>query len=410
MADNDLDKPLGLVKKAPRNRIGAALVPALFWSFGCLAVIGIAYLQLRGDPFGGEPHAIAVIEKAPAPPPAALPQDNATTAPAQHGVATSTSSVESALQVEDQSGVKVVRPSGATPPGSMIIDVPRALGTHLAPAPDHRLGEKSRYGTLPRIGPDGARPADVYARPFVNVVGKANGPRIALVVGGMGLSQASTTTAIATLPPAVTLAFAPYGADLEADAARARDAGHEIILQLPMEPMDYPNTNPGPHALVTSVSRAQNIEDLHWLLSRFTGYVGVGNFLGNKFTGDTDAMTPFLREIANRGLFYFDDGTSPRSVAATLAADLNLSGVKADLVLDSPARPEAIDAALSKLEAMARQKGIAIGTASGLPVSLERIERFAREAEARGVTLIPLSAARNFASVSADWHAQDAPH
>jgi polysaccharide deacetylase 2 family uncharacterized protein YibQ len=409
MADNDLDKPLGLEKKAPRNRIGAALVPALLWSFGCLAVIGIAYLQLRGDPFGGEPHAVAVIEKAPAPPPPDAPQDHAAT-PAQHSIATSTSSVETAFQVEDQSGVKVVRPSGATPPGAMIIDVPRALGTHLAPAPDHRLVEKGRYGLLPRIGADGARPADVYARPYVSVLGKTNGPRIALVVGGMGLSQASTATAIATLPPAVTLAFAPYGNDLEADAARARDAGHEIILQLPMEPIDYPATNPGPHALVTSVSRAQNIDDLHWLLSRFTGYVGVGNFLGGKFTADNDAMTPFLREIAARGLFYFDDGTSPRSVAATLAADLNLSGVKADLVLDAPARPEAIDSALAKLEAMARQKGIAIGTASGLPVSLERIERFAREAEARGVTLIPLSAARNFSNASTDWHAQDAPH
>ncbi len=410
MADDDLDKPLGLEKKTRRTP-GSSFAPLVFWGLGCLCVAAFAYLELRGDPYGGEPHAVALLEKAPSQPQTKNPQDRAAaTEPAQRSSATSTPSIETALQVEDESGVKVVRPAGATPPGAMIIDVPRALGTRLAPAPDLRLVEKSRYGLLPRIGPDGARPADVYARPLGIALGKTSGPRIALVVGGMGLSQASTAAAIATLPPAVTLAFAPYGNELEADAARARDAGHEIILQLPMEPIDYPKMNPGAHALVTSTSRAQNVDDLHWLLSRFTGYVGVGNFLGGKFTADNEAMAPILREIAARGLFYFDDGTSPRSVAATLAADLNFSTVKADLVLDAQARPEAIDVALTKLEAMARQRGLAIGSASGLPVSLERIGRFAREAESRGLTLIPLSAARNLANLSADSHAKDAPH
>jgi polysaccharide deacetylase 2 family uncharacterized protein YibQ len=410
MADDDLDKPLGLEKKTRRTP-GSSFAPLVLWGLGCLCVATFAFLELRGDPFGGEPHAVALLEKAPSQPQTRESLDRAAaTDPAQHGAATSTPSVETALQVEDESGVKVVRPAGTAPPGAMIIDVPRALGTRLAPAPDRRLVEKSRYGLLPRIGPDGARSADVYARPLVTALGKTSGPRIVLVVGGMGLSQASTAAAIAMLPPAVTVAFAPYGNELEADAARARDSGHEIILQLPMEPIDYPTLNPGPHALVTSASKAQNIEDLHWLLGRFTGYVGVGNFLGGKFTADNEAMGPILREIAARGLFYFDDGTSPRSVAASLAADFNLSALKADLVLDAPARPEAIDIALTKLEAIARQKGLAIGTASGLPVSLERIGRFARDAESRGLTLIPLSAARNLANSSADAHAQDTPH
>jgi polysaccharide deacetylase 2 family uncharacterized protein YibQ len=431
--DDDFERPLGLAK---RRRRGNHLHPALLAAF-CAAAFGIAavtWLDWRGDRLGGEPHAIARLETPARSRPEAAPvtqqiesaaaqsqtQLQATqlqtaqaaqtqaaqtqTAPA----APATIGVESATEVETQSGVKVVRSRGGGPPGALIIDVPQTLGIRLVPAPDRRLVENGRYGPLPRIGPDGSRPADVYARPLVTGLSKENGPRIALVVGGMGLSPALTAAAIANLPPAVTLAFAPYGADLPAAAARAREAGHEIILQVPMEPLDYPQTNPGPHALITSHSAAANLDDLHWLLSRFSGYVGVGNFLGGKFTADDKAMAPILQEIGSRGLFYFDDGSSPRSLAAARAADFNLTAIKADVVVDAVARPEAIDAALKKLEAMARQQGIAIGAASGLPMSLDKLAQFARMAEAHGLVLVPLSAARNIARLSEDTRPREA--
>jgi uncharacterized protein len=409
MASDDLDRPLGLEQKfKPRRGWPTGLLSLL--AFGGLAG-AFVFLQWQGDPFGGEPHAVAMLEKTAVPPQAKDPQpQTAMTEPDKTNAPAAPKGMETAENVESRSGVKVVRPSGANMPGALIIDVPRALGVRLVPAPDRRLVEKSRYGLIPRIGPDGARPADVYARPLVPAFGKINGPRIVLVVGGMGLSESSTATAIAALPPAVTLAFAPYGNDLEADAARAREAGHEIILQLPMEPVDYPRVNPGPHALVTAHGAAENIEDLHWLFSRFTGYVGVGNFLGGKFTADDSSMTPILQEIASRGLFYFDDSSAPRSVALARAADVNLNAVKADIVVDAVARPEAIDLALKKLEALAREKGLAIGAASGLPVSLDRLTRFSREAEAHGLVIVPLSAVRNIARVSEESRSQDVPH
>jgi uncharacterized protein len=407
MTGDDFTRPLGLEKKGKRHRARLA-VPLLLASLGGL-VASFVFLNLLGDPFGGEPYVIAMLEKAAPAQQSNEPQKEASADPVQHASPAATPNTETAADVESQSGVKVVRPAGTNTPRAMIIDVPRTLGTHLAPAPDRRLIEKGRYGPLPRVGPDGARPADVYARPIVTAFGKANGPRIVLVVGGMGLAQSATANAIDMLPPAVTLAFAPYGDDLAADAARAREAGHEIILQLPMEPIDYPRVNPGPHVLVTSRSAAENIDDLHWLMSRFSGYVGVANFLGGKFTAEDAAMTPILQEIATRGLFYFDDASAPRSVALARAADVKLTAVKADLVLDAVARPEAIDLALKKLEALAREKGMAIGTASGLPMSLERLERFAREAEARGLVLVPLSAARTIARVSEDSSSREAP-
>lgn len=291
--------------------------------------------------------------------------------------------------IEQRSGVKIIRPGGSATPGALIIDVAKALNTGRAAASDPRLIEQTRYGPVPRIGLDGTRPAETYARPAVSLPGL---PRIALLVGGMGLSPRATEAAIAGLPGTVTLGFAPYGADLARETALARQAGHELVLEIPMEPFDFPHDNPGPHTLVADAAKASNSDNLTWLMSRFSGYAGVANFLGGKFTADERALTPVLREIAARGLFYVDDGTSARSLAMTLAAGQQLAAARADIVLDSTARPEAIEAALARLEAIARDKGLAIGVASALPASVEIIGRFARALEARGFALVPLSA------------------
>ena len=123
------------------------------------------------------------------------------------------------------------------------------------------------------------------------------------------------------LPPAVTLAFTPYGSDPGKLAERARAQRHEILLQIPMEPFDYPDNDPGPQTLLTSLAPEQNIDRMHWMMSRFQGYVGVANYMGSRFTASDTAFAPVLREVAQRGLMYLDDGTSPRSLAGQIAGD-----------------------------------------------------------------------------------------
>jgi polysaccharide deacetylase 2 family uncharacterized protein YibQ len=330
------------------------------------------------DRLAGEPYAVATIDqRASAPAPAAT-----------KGV----SEQLSASQIEAQTGVKIVRNGGAHAPGSLIIEVPEALGLHLNPAPDERLIEKSRYGLLPRIGPDGARPADVYARPSLVPANLKGAPRIALLVGGLGLNEEGTAQAIRQLPGAVSLGFAPYGVGLERLAADAREAGHEAILQIPMESFDYPTDNPGPHTLLAAASESQILDDLHWLMARFPGYVGIANFLGAKFTADEAALSPVLRDVAGRGLLYVDDGSSPRSLARGLAARLNLPTIGADVVIDASPKPQAIDEALTRLEGLARANGSALGVATALPVSIEHISHWARSLEGRGLALTPVSA------------------
>jgi hypothetical protein len=354
------------------------------------------FLIETDDHMGGEPYAVASIDRHAVA--IAAPAQPATPAsPGVDGGATSAIgpfASATASQVEGGSGVKVVRGRGAAAPGSLIIDVPEAIGLRLTPAPDKRLVERSKYGQLPRIGADGARPSEVYARPLLlsDALG-AGAPRVALLVGGLGLSEGGTADAIARLPAAVSLGFAPYGADVERDAARAREAGHETLLQLPMEPFDYPANDPGPHTLLSRLSEVENLDNLHWLMTRFTGYVGVMNFLGAKFTADPAALTPVLTDVASRGLVYVDDGTSPRSLARDKAPGLNLRAAGADVVIDADPSPQAIEAALLRLEGLARANGLAIGVATALPASIEHIGRWARNLEARRLGLIPVSAA-----------------
>ncbi|QLP96969.1 MAG: divergent polysaccharide deacetylase family protein [Rhodoblastus sp.] len=291
--------------------------------------------------------------------------------------------------------MRVNRPAGMTAPGALIIQVPQPGGVEapalaLNPAPDPRLVEKTPQGAIPRIGADGARPSEVYARPVIVGAGlKPGAPRLALYVDGLGLAPGPTQAAIA-LPPAVTLAFAAIGEGLARQAAAARDAGHEILLQAPMEPPDYPANDPGPDTLLAS-DPARNLPRLHAMMARFSGYVGLANYLGGRFLADEPALTPVLRDVAARGLIYVEDVAGERSLASALAGRLGLTVLRADVVVDRGDGAEAVKASLDRLEAMARERGAAIGAASALPVATAQIKRWAEGLEARGVALVPLS-------------------
>ncbi|KQR79295.1 divergent polysaccharide deacetylase family protein [Rhizobium sp. Leaf341] len=274
--------------------------------------------------------------------------------------------------------------------GPAIIEVGPVRGQdpRMAAQPNELLLEDAPEGRLPVIGPDGLRPMDQYARPWSG----ARGTRIALVIGGMGLSQTGTQSAIRTLPPAATLAFAASGNSLQRWMQEARRTGHEILLQVPLEPFDYPTNNPGPQTLLVGDGARQNLAQLHDALGKITNYTGIMNFLGGRFLSNAEALEPVMREIGQRGLLFLDDGTSAQSLTSTLGDALNVPYAFGDVVVDTQLDRTAILRKLDDLERIARRNGTAIGTASAFDESVSAIAQWMDEAEKRGIEFVGVSA------------------
>ncbi len=260
-------------------------------------------------------------------------------------------------------------------------------------AVDPEMIDETTSGPLPKIAPDGRQAWQVYARPFTKP--EAKKPLVAVIVAGLGLSQAPTQSAIQQLPGAVTLAFVPYAKNLGDWIAQARAAGHEVLLELPMEPADYPNSDPGPHTLLTSIPAEENMERLNWLLGRFPGYVGVTNYMGAKFTASETHMQPVLQALKERGLLYLDARANRKSVAARVAKEIDMPRAANNRFIDREASRVSIDARLYELERIAKSVGTSVGIAFPFPVTVERLSAWIAGMEKKGLVLAPLTAVAN---------------
>jgi polysaccharide deacetylase 2 family uncharacterized protein YibQ len=392
LSSDDLNAPLGQDKRKGLPKFPAAAPQILAGALGLFGILAVAWAIFVNDPLGGEPTAVVATGSAAKQPakPAGDGQQQS-----RHDEAPS----------DKAPSVSVAIPSAALPPGSKTITIidgssgkqqdvvipgKSSGSTQKAPA-DQRLLETTRHGAIPKIAPDGARPFTLYAHPRKLPADKTDAPRIAIIVGGLGISATGTADALSKLPAPVTLGFAPYGADLDKLAERARAENHEVLLQAPMEPFDYPDNDPGPQTLLTSLTPDQNIDRLHWQMSRFQGYVGIVSYMGASFTASEQSLAPVLRETAKRGLIYVDDGASQRSVAGQLAGSHNLPFAKADVVIDAVPTAVEIDRALARLEMAARDHGTAVGLANALPETVTRIAEWAKKVEARGFVLVPIT-------------------
>lgn len=264
-----------------------------------------------------------------------------------------------------------------------------ALALAMAELPQEDLVEIRDGRRLPKIAADGRQPWRVYRRPFMGTRGR---PLIAILIQEIGQSRQPTDAAIDRLPGEVTLALSPYARDIEAVAARARAAGHELLLMVPMEPLRYPENDPGPLTLLVGAPAVETIDRLQTAMSRFEGYVGFVNHMGSRFTADEDAMLPVLEEAKRRGLLFVDARATPDSVAAGMARALSMPVLSNDRYIDNEPSADEIDRQLAELVLLATERGAALGIGRPLPVTIERIARWTDGLDARGVALAPVSA------------------
>jgi polysaccharide deacetylase 2 family uncharacterized protein YibQ len=388
MAD-DLSAPLGrrkaTVRPARKERVKLNLkpteIPLARIAFGvtALIVIGIgARVLLVDDPMGGQP--VAEIDMTGTRNVNAI----ADTVAATTSMATITAEPEVPA---DQAGVTIVG-DDVPETAPTTTEFGESSGDGLYP----ELLEDTEHGSIPRVSATGQRPFDAYAKPSLTPDTADGKKLIAVVVTGLGLNESGTATAIETLPDGVTLAFAPYGKNLGRTVATARADGHEVMLEVPLEPFDYPESDPGPDTLLTGQAPRDNLQKLFNVMGSFGGYVGLINHMGARFTSSTADFAPIMEELGSRGLGYLDDGSSNRSVAAQLSAANGVEFARADLALDLNPSRAAILKQLDALEARATENGTAIAVISALPISVQTLAEWAETANDNGFAIVPVSA------------------
>ncbi len=383
----DLHAPLGQNRGPGRQR----RTPPFGRILGGLCLIAIAGFSLYSALLRDDLKKTQPIETAkkddPAPSSEAKPA--ATNRPGLTQVDPQSGANTSRVVTDDGSVVTMFSPGSRDGNGPVLINANQiGQDPRMAATPNDSLLEDSPFGKLPIIGPSGLRPMDQYARPWSG----ARGTRIAIVVSGLGLSQTGTQRAIEKLPEEITLAFAVSGNSLQRWMQDARRGGHEILIQVPFEPFDYPSNNPGPDTLLTSLSATKNIDNLHKAMGKITNYTGVMNYLGGRFLANPGAMEPVLRDIGKRGLLFLDDGSSAQSKSGTIAKTLEVPHAFADVQLDGELQQDAIMRKLDELERIARRNGSAIGVASAFDESVDAISKWSEEAAMRGIEIVAVSA------------------
>lgn len=376
---NDLSTPL-TGRKNRRGRTGRGFhFPLGRVLFGIIALIGIGVvtrLVLVEEPDGGRPTVETAI----------------TTTRGNNTLANTIASGPATITAEGEEfpagGSITTLAGGGTETAEAGGQIPDRYGA----LPD--LSEETANGPIPRMSGTGETPFAAYRRPADPGI-PAGEPRVAIIVTGLGINEQGSLDAVDQLPPEATLAFAPYGRSLASTVAAARTSGHEILLELPLEPFDYPQNDPGPHTLLTGDTPSANLEKLFWLMARFGGYVGVLNNMGARFTASAADFSPIMEELGARGLGYVDDGSSNRSVSGQLAGLNKVPYARAGGMIDANPTRESILAALASLESQAMESGSAIGIVSALPISVQTVAEWAAELQSKGIALVPASALMN---------------
>jgi hypothetical protein len=254
---------------------------------------------------------------------------------------------------------------------------------------DPSLVEMSDEGPLPKIADDGRRAMEVYARAFDRADPR---PKIAVIVGGLGLGEAVTQAAVDRLPAGVTLAVTPYGSSLQGLVSTARAKGHEVLLELPLEPYDYPDNDPGQDTLLTGATSEENPARLRRVLAKVTGYAGLINSQGAKFLASEDALRELLSATGARGLYFVDSGEAEQSIAREVSGATGAPFARGDRLVDRNPTREAIEKEFAAIEELAKQRGSAVAVAGAYPVTIDRLTAWAASLEEKGIALVPVSA------------------
>ena len=256
----------------------------------------------------------------------------------------------------------------------------------LPPAPDKALLDEAT-GT-PIISMDGREPSVIYARPYDQKDGR---PRISVIVAGLGQSQQISQAAIVDLPGPITLGFSHLSNEPDAWMERARSNGHEVVLDIPMEPLEYPSNDPGPTTLLAQHTPEQNIKLLQQHLSQGKAYVGLTTLSGSRMNTLPDKLKPILEEVKKRGLLWIDANLSPLSAGDHVAEELKLPFINVDMHIHSDMGARSIQQVMDEAESNAIKTGHSVIMVQATPLALSMLRNWTMNLPKKQFSLAPLS-------------------
>ena len=251
------------------------------------------------------------------------------------------------------------------------------------------ITEETETGPLPVIAPDGRQPWLEYSRGFKRADRK---PRIALIISNLGLSDTYTKATLELLPEDITLSFSHVAPRLKSWVREARQKGHEILLDIPMEPIGFPKNDPGRATLLTSSNEVENLNRLEHIMKQAGGYVGLLGTLGTKFMLHSETFLPVLRSIKQRGLIYVDSRSTSRSLGPELASSIQLPKAFNNVFVDKEPSQEKIKNKLDELERIALKRRFAVGIAQPLPITIEILSQWTKGLKTKQISLAPITA------------------
>ena len=251
------------------------------------------------------------------------------------------------------------------------------------------ITEETETGPLPVIAADGRQPWLEYSRGFKRADRK---PRIALIISNLGLSETYTKAALELLPEDITLSFSHVAPRLKTWVREARQKGHEILLDIPMEPIGFPKNDPGRATLLTSSNEVENLNRLEHIMKQAGGYVGLLGTLGTKFMLHSETFLPVLKSIKQRGLIYVDSRSTSRSLGPELASSIQLPKAFNNVFVDREPSQEKIKNKLDELERIALKRRFAVGIAQPFPITIEILSQWTERLKTKQIALSPITA------------------
>jgi polysaccharide deacetylase 2 family uncharacterized protein YibQ len=212
-------------------------------------------------------------------------------------------------------------------------------------------------------------------------------PIIAIIISGVGLSASSTAGVLKTTPE-ITIGLSPYATEINLLAKQFITLGHQVLMNIPLEPINYPIDDPGPYALLTSLSDKDNLDRLDALAGRAHDIDGFYTMDNEKFSVDSNSVKPIIDEISKRDLILVYGGGPENNSISQLAASVSFPLIISDNIIDNDITEEGIADKLLKLEQLASKNGYAVGIAHPYPITVNLLEKWMTTFPSKGFKMV----------------------